>query len=101
MAREYVIAGQHSGFGSVLYNADDEFLIFPPNSRRPKSFTHLQQQLLNVQAEVAACGLQIATTPRKSTHTSRRVSAFWSTVLKAGSRSAAAPITPPNWRKWG
>jgi microsomal dipeptidase-like Zn-dependent dipeptidase len=61
MAPDRVRQGSFSGFASVLYDTEDEFLV-RRRDPRPQAFVHLKAQAQHVETEAQSIGIAIART---------------------------------------
>jgi len=59
MAPDHVAAGKFGGFASVLYDAEDEFLV-GRRAKRPEAIDRIEAQACNVEAEAQQLGLVVA-----------------------------------------
>src|SRR5215813_175525 len=54
-----------TGFGSVLYDPEDELLVNTGDKPRPKAIDHIKAQLCNVEKEVKSADVAIARNPNE------------------------------------
>jgi microsomal dipeptidase-like Zn-dependent dipeptidase len=55
VTEEHIRAGGITGFGSVLYDPEDEFLL--PQEPHPEAILHLRKQYSNVESDAAQAGI--------------------------------------------
>jgi membrane dipeptidase len=54
-----------SGFGSILYDPEDDFFVKQPEVPIPSAYDHIRAQLANVEAELTGAGVAIARNPAR------------------------------------
>lgn len=54
-----------TGFGSVLYDPEDELLVDTGDKPRPEAIKHIEAQRNNVEKEATAAGVKIARNPKE------------------------------------